>query len=157
MSDKFKVDLLQYFTGGASWESAKAIASGIIFSYSSEVRQKASEIIAYLGEVSGSMLSEIISRAEYEVKIEKYPVVTHKDTHVKPDVKIDEYTIIDTLSDGTQRITKIKDGHIVNEEKIYPCCGGKNAHSQECNTGDVEEEGLAQTKEYVVFPLLSKN
>ncbi len=71
-SDKYKAELIHHHYGGHSFDAGKTAAEEIIAEYSPDLRRKASEIIAYLGEVPGAILPDVIRRAQYELDMEKY-------------------------------------------------------------------------------------
>lgn len=134
-SDKYKVDVMHHFHGGDSWETARGKASGAISKYSREIREKAAEIIAYLQEVPGSMLSAILLRAEAEVNKDKNGNGLDKENIIIPLVperQFESHTIIDSLANGDYKITYVVVGKVQKEEYICSACQGINSHREDC-------------------------
>lgn len=138
-SDKYRVDVLHHFHGGHSWESARGQAASALSVYSREVRRKAAEIIAYLGRVSGSLLSEIMLRAQMEVNEEK-----HQNNELFVPIFIQnnskDQTIIENLPNNISKIIYVVVGKIEKEEFICGNCQGVNGHAKECPKSELRED-----------------
>lgn len=133
-SDRYKVDVLHYFHGGYSWESARSQAASILSGYSNDVRRRAAEIVAYLGEVSGPLVYEILLRAEAEISEEKDAKgQSGIQALFMPQIKSEGYTIIDTLPNNMSKITYVVVGKKDKEEYLCGVCHGVNGHSEECS------------------------
>lgn len=149
-SDKYKVDILNHFHGGHSWESAKNQASSTLSVYSREVRRKAAEIIAYLGKVPGSLLSEIMLRAQMEVNEEKHgesePIVPI----FVPQNKSENYTIIDNLPNNISKITYVVVGKKDEVQHLCGLCHGIDNHIEKCSNAKIKEESFPRSA--TIFP-----
>lgn len=147
-SDKSKVDILHHFHGGYSWESAKGRASNILASYSLDVRRKAAEIIAYMKEVSGSRIYDVMRRAQMEVDEEKgiktEPIIfllQHQEQE-----EFESYTVIDELPGNMQRITYVV-GEVRKEEFLCGACHGIKYHDKECQQAKLKAD--SETKSLI--------
>ena len=147
-SDKFRVDYSHVFEGGPSWESAKGRAAGILSIYSDKVREKAAEIIAYMGEVSGSLIRLIMLRAQMEVDLEKGMAI-EPEAYIlipTPQKEFKDYTIIDTLPGNMLRVTYKVVGEKKKEELLCRICLGVDGHYEKCphaklkNDSELKEE-----------------
>lgn len=154
-SDLFKVDMLGHFYGGITRESATSYALAIISKYSTEVRRNAAEIIAYLGEISGSMLPTVLLRAQMEVNLEKgilgdLFVPDTKDyarQPIKPKPK--DYIVIDYLRNGDYKITYFVGERPEKDELVCGICKEINDHLKSCPNHD-KERTIPQ--EGTIFP-----
>ena len=70
-SDMLKVHILSHLYNGMPAEKAVMIAHSIISKYPIEVRRRTADIIAYMGEISGSKIPLILERARIELNLEK--------------------------------------------------------------------------------------
>lgn len=142
-SDMFKVDMLNHFYGGITRESAVSQASAIVSKYSVEVRKKAAEIIAYLGEISGSMIPLVFLRAQMEVNLEKGitdgQFISKTNPTQTSELKPKDYTVIDYLPNNSYRVTYVVDGRRKKEELICAICQGTNDHKASCPKHDKEK------------------
>lgn len=149
-SDKYKVDVMHHFHGGHSWETARSQASGIVSMYSREVRRKAAEIIAYLGRVSGSMIGEVMLRAQLEVNGEKggksEPIIQI----FNPQPKLDNYTVIDNLPGNISKITYVIVGKKDEEKYLCGICHGINSHAEKCANAKTKEDLFP--RKGIIFP-----
>ena len=156
-SDKYKVDVLNHFHGGHSWESATSQATSIVGRYSREVRRKAAEIIAYLGTVSGSLIGQIMLRAQMEANEEKQGNPEPLIQITMPQVESQDRTIIDNLPNNMYRITYIIVGEKKKEEYLCGVCQGINGHMEECPKAKIKENSkenpFSLPKMGTVFPL----
>lgn len=154
-SDLSKVDMLGHFYGGITRESATSYASAIISKYSTEVRRKAAEIIAYLGEVSGSMLPTVLLRAQMEVNLEKgilgdlFVPDTQEYGREPTKPKPKDYTVIDYLKNGDYKITYFVGERPEKEELVCGICKEINDHLKSCPKHD-KERTIPQ--EGTIFP-----
>lgn len=155
-SDLSKVDMLGHFYGGITRESATSYASAIISKYSTKVRRKAAEIIAYLGEISGSMLPTVLLRAQMEVNLEKGIIdgqfIIPKTNTIEAN-KPKHYTVIDYLRNGDYKITYFVGERQEKEELICAICKGINDHLKSCPKHD-KERTIPQ--ESTIFPRLRR-
>ena len=146
-SDKYKVDVLHHFHGGHSWESAKSQAASALSVYSREVRRKAAEIVAYLGKVSGSLIGEIMLRAQMEINEEKHgesePIVPINIAENKSE----GYTIIDNLPNNISKITYVIVGEKKREEFLCGICHGVDSHMEKCPNSKLKDD----SKENIFF------
>mgnify|MGYP001595361064 FL=1 len=133
-SDLLKAHILNHFYGGMPLESAASQAAAIISKYSIEVRKKAAEIIAYLGEISGSMIPMVFLRAQIEVNLENgiidgqfIPKANPAETN-----KPKGYTVIDYLRNGDYKITYFIGENKEKEELACTICKGINDHLKSC-------------------------
>lgn len=144
-SDKYKVDVLHHFHGGHSWESAKNQASSALSVYSREVRKKAAEIVAYLGKVSGSLIGEIMLRAQMEVNEEKHgesePIVPI----FVPQNKSESYTIIDNLPNNSYKITYVVVGKKDEVQHLCGLCHGIDSHMEKCPNADTKKDSRPES------------
>lgn len=137
-SDQFKVEWMHHYHGGHSWESAKSRAEAIVSGFSKDVRRKASEIIAYLGEVSGSMMGDIMARAQMEVneeKSESQPIIQFE----MPKIESENRTIIEDLPNNIQRIIYVVVGKKDEEKYLCGLCQGINGHLEECPNAKIKD------------------
>ena len=130
--DLYQAHRTQYWYGGMSVEDARTVAADIVSEITPEVRRKAAEIIAFLGDVPGSWIPQIIKRAEMEVQGE----ADGDFVLVKPASTFDktrgEYTEIENLGDS-YRIIHIVDGKLIKEKYMCSFCNGINGqHSYHC-------------------------
>jgi len=99
--DMYMIDMLHHYHGGKGRSGALSEASGIINSYSHEVRARAAEIVAYLGEVSGSQIGTILRQAYTELFLEGKE--RNKDSYMKI------RTMVDVIDDANKKETNNKD------------------------------------------------
>lgn len=113
--------------------------------YSDAVREKAAEIIAYLGEVRGTALFDILTRAEFEVRMEnsKDPLwkrqIFYDDKRQEPQPKPEEastYTIIEHLDNGMFHI-RYSENNLIDREYMF-CgeCGEIDGHTSTCSRNE---------------------
>lgn len=126
--------MLGHFYGGITRESATSYALAIISTYSTEVRRRAAEIIAYLGEISGSMLPTVLLRAQMEVNLEKGIIDGQFISKANPAEtnKPKGYTVIDYLANGDYRITFVVGERQEKEELVCGICKEINDHLKSC-------------------------
>lgn len=139
-SDKFKVDFLHHHFGGLSWEGARSQAESAVARYLPEVRKRAAEIIASLGKVAGSLLHDILARAEFELHLERtlsgdalLAAYGTQPIFEKPIEVLRTYTEIETLITGEQQIRYVVDGEEKKKERVCPKCEGMNGHFAQCS------------------------
>lgn len=70
-SDLHTAHLIEHYYDGIGVDQARNIAIQHVMSVPRDVRERAAEIIAYLGEISGSLVPSILHRAEWEIKMEE--------------------------------------------------------------------------------------
>lgn len=134
-SDMHKVDMLAHHYGGIQRGEAVNTASSILGKYSLEIRKKAAEILAYMRQAPGSMISAILERAHFEVQYEKGGHVQSFSNFSKPEPESNqkrEFTVIDNLPNDQYRIRYVIDGYVRKEEYICGACQGVNGHSGDC-------------------------
>ncbi len=141
--------------GGNSVSSARGLAAKAIGKYPTEVRAKASEIIAYLGVrqgiISGSMLPSILDRARFEVGLKKEDIpslLVSKQTEPEEN----GYTEIRSLENGDYIIAIVTD---TKEEEQLVCgsCHEIDGHSGACSkNNDSKFEKDEDIKNYKPLP-----
>jgi hypothetical protein len=140
-NDKYKVDMMHYHHGGRDWESAGSLAASAISKYSTDVRSIASEIIAFLGEVSGDTLPLILMRAQVEANVRKGiddgPIIKTPTFHKE---ESQTRTIIDTFPNNIYRITYVVIGKKDEEKYLCGLCLGINDHSKNCPNDKIEKK-----------------
>lgn len=155
-SDMHHVDLLSHFHGGISKESAITQAESLISKHPIEVRGKAAEIVAYLGEISGSMMPAILARAQMEFNLEKgilgnLFVPEQKFDFEKTKPKAKDYTVIDNLGGGSYRITYVI-GERKREELICGACNDTNSHYKDCPKSKIAEHEIESPSNHYKLP-----
>ena len=100
-SDMSKVRLIRDLYKGMPEDEAKIKAQTAIGQYSPRVRRRAAEIIAYFGEVQGSLIVDILKQAEHEVRFEEMGIEPDNTSFViEQKSAINTYTQIDYLEKG---------------------------------------------------------
>ncbi len=154
-SDMQKVVMIGRHFGGISADQARSIAASILGEYSVEVREKAAEILAYMGQVSGTTLPDIIARAKFEVRLEKaqaFPHLTIDPTLELESLEIPQFVdlsslilidndsvisdqeiaVIEKYANGDSKVQWIKGEKVVRETAICGSCGSLDGHTIGC-------------------------
>ncbi|MBI2028510.1 MAG: hypothetical protein HYT07_02760 [Candidatus Levybacteria bacterium] len=138
-SDKYKVDVMHHFHGGHSWDSARNQAASIVSRFSNRIRERAAEIIAYLGTVAGSLIGDIMRRAQMELDQEKGIETEQLILVSNPQQEYKYKTIIDELPGNVQRIRYVVVGVVKKEEYLCGICQGINSHEEDCPNAKLKE------------------
>jgi hypothetical protein len=149
-SDDVKATMVAYFHGGESLGRARVIASSFIQSYSAPLRRKISELIAYKGKVEGSMLSDIIKRAEYEISLETgKPVEVSASRFAPYPLEAREITISSSSGPKLTHMTILVDRTGRQEDKylLEPA----RPEEEQPEAKKPEEKTPEKPTEYVVF------
>lgn len=139
--DALTIESLLFYYGGESRELAKMQAQSILLGYPAEVKRRAAEILAYLREVPGWMIPQILERARVEIEVEEGRVemgvpslidwVTEDEDRISREKYPDEKTIIEDLGNGQYRAIYIRE----NQEEEYTYCSfcdGIGGHRRDC-------------------------
>ncbi|OGH19387.1 MAG: hypothetical protein A3F31_03280 [Candidatus Levybacteria bacterium RIFCSPHIGHO2_12_FULL_38_12] len=125
-------EVLGHPQGRSSTTDILERAKSAITKYSVEVRRKAAEMIAYLKNVTGSMLPLILQRADLEVTLEAYgimePVIAQVATFEPVEFEDGEITIIETHENG-KIVIKAKG----EAKKFCVFCLGIGEHRLDCS------------------------
>jgi hypothetical protein len=139
---------------GCDARSTKIItAQNIISEIPSDIRNIAAEIIAYLGDVPGSLIPEIINRAIYEHNHD----VSAEDKYFIPDnlfakpetIPENRITTIVTTIGNNYLLTYLLDGKIVKDYEVIICaiCGGiQGQHLPNCGADLVRRRKIGSDK-----------
>lgn len=139
-SDKYKVDFLYHSNGGDSWDRVIGRAANIISRYSNKVRERAAEIVAHLKELRGSIIYELLLRAEMEINEENHVKKELEiQTFLIPQVQSENKTIIDSLRNNMYRITYVVIGKENKEEMFCGVCKSVNGHLEKCPNVKLKE------------------
>lgn len=127
--DLYQVDRAVLIHGGRSRESAQKDASKILNTFNPAVRTKAAEILAFLGEISGSMLKEVLKRAEFEAKIapQDYGIA-----NLYGEEKVRELSSIEYLVGDKYRVRYFAEGRLIEEKTMCATCQAEHGHYQTC-------------------------
>lgn len=127
------------------------------------MREKAAEIVAFMGQVSGARLPDIIARAKYEVRLEKIrnnpraalepeePETNNQfvnlESMLATDKKeTDEVMTIEHTPEG-DKVQWHKNGVVIKEQVICKACGGMGSHTSECPVALEQKKQFANTLE----------
>ena len=140
-SDMLKVHILSHLYNGMPAEKAVMIAHSIISKYPIEVRQRTADIIAYMGEISGSKIPLILERARIELNLEKGTPETNSKANAIKQATIQSQTqqqdkhakrtVIYYLPNGDYKITYVI-GNKKEEKPICNLCKAINGHLKSC-------------------------
>ena len=117
-----------------SHNSPQAEARTIINQVPKDIRERAAEIIAYMGVVPGSLLPDILKRAHLELEHEGRnvpPFEIDKNEQIEVFDK-DTFSIISELKNGSKRVQIIKNFKKISEHMYCNLCDTINAHSPDC-------------------------
>lgn len=146
-SDLGKVHGLANAEGGIHPDRAIGRAQKLLSGLSTDIRERAAEIIAFLGEVPGSWFPQILLRAQMELQYEKKnPAAKHTSDvtltgyvkeyvfEPKSDPDNGERTIIDDLGKAGIRVRYEVNGVKIEEKRFCKVCFGINGHLENCAT-----------------------
>lgn len=134
-NDIYKVRTIRDLYEGMTEDEAKLKAQAAIDQYSFRARRRTAEIIAFYGEVQGSLIEDILKWSEYEIKLEDMGIEPDSTSFVveqKP--TINTYTQIDYLGRGTMRIIFVKNGKEEKKDLFCEKCGELNGHREDCSS-----------------------
>lgn len=132
-SDMSKVRIIRDLYGGMQEDEAKIKAQAAIDQYFPRARRRAAEIIAFYGEVRGSLIGDILKQSEHEIKLEDMGIEPDNTSFiVEQKSTINTYTQIDYLERGMVRIIFVKNGKEEKKDLFCEKCGGLNGHRENC-------------------------
>lgn len=142
-SDLFHIASLHEKYGGINAEEAKKRAQQSLSTIPEKIREKASEIIASLGNISGDEIPNIIRIAEFEIHYGASSVASSVEESISGLKESESYQ--KQSSSGRKTILGIdEDGNIQKpvivsgENSVCVRCGGKNIHLPLCILSESE-------------------